>query len=238
MFILLSIIIHFNICMMIKYILMFLFVSSRVYAQTYSISGSIKDFKTNEALSYANIRVSNSTLGTSSNYEGEYEIRLSSGKYNLIASYIGYKTDTLTINLNSNLSGINFQLLQTDVELPEVVVRPGENPALEIIRKAIERKKERDAKIFSYEFEAYTKGILRAPEDADAEENKVSISIGETEDEKLNIAGIIENESKGFFRKPDNYKEIITARKQTANFPSSINILTGGRIMQNFYNDE
>ncbi|MDX1371832.1 MAG: DUF5686 family protein, partial [Nitrososphaeraceae archaeon] len=41
-----------------------------------------------------------------------------------------------------------------------------------------------------------------------------------------------------YFLKPDNYKEIILARKQSANFPPSINILTGGRVIQNFYDGD
>jgi hypothetical protein len=207
-------------------------------AQTFSVGGVIKDKSSGEPLSYANVRVLNSTLGTSSNLEGEYEIKLAAGNYELIASYIGYKTDTLSIYLNSDLTHIDFNLAQTDVTLPEIVIRPGENPAIAIISKAIERKRKRDKKIKSYEFEAYTKGILRAPEDAAAEENTVSVNIGDVSEEELKVAGIIENESKGYFQKPDNYKEIITARKQTANFTSSINVLTGGRIMQNFYDDE
>jgi len=224
-----------------KYLFLFfllIIISKQIFPQTFSVTGKIKDKETGVSLSYANVRVLNSSMGTASNFEGEYEIKLPEGEYQLISSYIGYKTDTLYINLKSDLKDLDFKLIQTDVTLPEIVIYPGENPALEIIKKAIERKRERDEKIFSYEFEAYTKGIIRAPEDVTAGSNTVSISIGDAEDQELKIAGIIENESKGYFQKPDNYKEIITARKQTANFPPSINILTGGRIMQNFYDDE
>ena len=91
-------------------------------------------------------------------------------------------------------------------------------------------------KFNSYEFEAYTKGIIKTPNEIKAGSGSIDVRIGNND--TLLINGIIENESRGYFKKPDNYKEIITARKQTANFPSSINILTGGRIMQNFYNDE
>jgi hypothetical protein len=207
-------------------------------AQNYSVRGKIQDTETGESLSFANVRVLNSSLGTSSNQEGEYEIKLAAGNYKLIASYIGYKTDTIYFNLKSDLRNMDFKLKQTDVTLPEIVIKPGENPALEIIRKAIERKRIRNEKIISYEFEAYTKGILRAQGDSEAEGNTVSVSIGDEDEGELKIAGIIENESKGFFQKPNDYKEIITARKQTANFPSFVNVLTGGRIMQIFYNDE
>src|SRR5690554_1227107 len=224
--------------MKIYCLILTILLNSSLFAQTFSVKGTIKDKVSGKALSYANVRVLNSTLGTSSNNEGEFEIRLSPGNYILIASYIGYKTDSLSINLNKDIDNLNFNLVPTDVILPEIVVKPGENPALEIIRKAIARKKIRDEKISSYIFEAYTKGILRAPEDAEGGEGSVSISVGDNENQELRIAGIIENESKGYFLKPNNYKEVIIARKQTANFPSSINILTGGRIMQNFYDDE
>ena len=211
--------------------------SGQTVSQTYSIGGKITDKITGLPLSYANVRVLNSSLGTASNPEGEYEIKLDAGNYQLIASYIGYKTDTISVELKSNFADADFSLLQTDVTLPEIVILPGENPALEIMRNAVRKKKERDKKISGYEFEAFTKAVIRTPGEIKAGSNTIVIDVG-GEDTTLNIAGIIENESKGYFQKPDNYKEIITARKQTANFPSTINILTGGRVMQNFYNDE
>ncbi len=218
--------------------LIFCFIySNQILSQTFSISGKLRDKETGKPLRYANVRILNSFLGTTSNLEGKYEIKLLAGNHKLIASYIGYKTDTLSVILNSEMSEADFNLLQIDVPLPEIVVLPGENPALEIIRKAIERKKERESKILSYEFEAYTKAVVRTPNEINPSSNSINVSVGE-DDSTLKITGIIENESKGYFQKPDSYKEIITARKQTANFPSAINILTGGRVMQNFYNDE
>ena len=207
-----------------------------IFPQTFSISGKITDKETGLALAYANVRVLNSSLGTASNYDGEYEVKLTLGKYKLVTSYIGYKTDTISVDLKSDIKNKNFNLLPTDVTLPEIVVLPGENPALRIIRKAIERKKERGKKIASYEFDAYTKGVVRTANDLKAGSHSLNLSVGGSD--TLKIAGIIENESKGYFQNPDNYKEVITARKQTANFPPTINILTGGRVMQNFYKNE
>ncbi len=210
--------------------------SINIFPQTFSISGKITDKETGSSLAYANVRVLNSSLGTASNLEGEYEIKLSAGKYKLITSYIGYKTDTISVDLKSDIKEENFNLLPTDIILPEIVVLPGENPALKIIRKAIERKKEREKKITSYEFDAYTKGVVKTTNEITTGSHSINLNPGGSD--TLKIAGIVENESKGYFQKPDNYKEVITARKQTANFPSTLNVLTGGRVMQNFYNDE
>jgi hypothetical protein len=209
-----------------------------ITAQQYTIEGTVKDLQTNEALAYTNIRVAESTMGTAANLQGKYELKIKGGNYILVASYIGYYSDTVVVNVSRDISGLNFRLKKTEVRLPEVVILPGENPALEIIRKAIERKNEMNRKLLNYEFEAYTKGIVKTEDEIYARGSRVSMGTGGSDSTGLKITGILENQSRGFFKKPDNYKEIITARKQSANFPPTINMLTSGRIIQNFYEDD
>jgi len=196
------------------------------------------DTQTNEPLPYVNIRVNKTSQGTAANVNGDFELKLNLGVYTLVASYIGYYSDTITVDLNQDLV-VNFQLNQTEVLLPEIVILPGENPALEIIRKAIEIRKEREEKLNSYEFEAYTKGLIRTTDEISAKGRTISSGVGSDDDSvDLKITGILENQSKGYFKKPDEFKDVILARKQSANFPPTINILTGGRLIQNFYEDE
>ena len=214
-------------------------IATEIIAQPFTISGKITDSLTNEALPYSNIRVLNTTSGTAANLSGHYEIKLAEGNYFLVASYIGYYSDTIEVNLNKNKYDVNFSLKKMKIILPEIVILPGENPALQIIRKAIEKKKERNSKLNTYEFEAYTKGLIRTTDEISARGRSVSAGVDtESDSEKLKITGILENQSKGFFKKPDYYKEIIIARKQSANFPPTINTLTGGRLIQNFYEDD
>lgn len=213
-------------------------VTVSIYSQQFTISGRVIDGETRARMSFANIRVAETTLGTAANIQGEYELKLQSGTYKLIASYIGYYSDTIEVKLTQNLEQMNFRLLKSRIDLPEVVVKPGENPALEIIRNAIARKKERNEKLNQYEFEAYTKGIIRTTEDISEGRSSVSLGIGGSDTTALKITGILENHSKGYYRKPNQYKEIILARKQSANFPPTLNTLTGGRLIQNFYRDD
>ena len=140
--------------------------------------------------------------------------------------------------LDQNLYNINFALIQTKVDLEEVVIKPGENPALEIIKKAIDKKNLRNLQIQNYEVEAYTKGIIRTTEDISASSNSIGVGLGGSDTTELIISGILENHSKGYFKQPDSFKEIILARKQSANFPPTINTLTGGRLIQNFYEND
>jgi len=115
----------------------FIFLTSQIYSQQAIIKGKVIDKETLQPLSFANIRVEETTMGTSANINGEYVLKLKSGNHKLVVSFIGYYSDTILVSTVSNLSEINFELDQTKIDLPEVVVNPGVNPALEIIRKAI-----------------------------------------------------------------------------------------------------
>ena len=66
-------------------------------AQQVLIEGRVTD-ENNVPLAFTNIRVAGTMFGTSANKEGRYELKLKSGKYILIASYIGYISDTVKIN--------------------------------------------------------------------------------------------------------------------------------------------
>ncbi|MCK7523152.1 MAG: carboxypeptidase-like regulatory domain-containing protein [Ignavibacteriales bacterium] len=135
-----------------KYFLLFVFsftLYQIVLAQEYlNVSGFVVDSKTSLSLSFSNIRVAESTLGTASNKEGQFNLKLKRGNYKLIASYIGYISDTIAIELLRDISNIKFMLTETKLNLPEIVITPGINPALEIIRQAILKKKERERKNF------------------------------------------------------------------------------------------
>ena len=100
-------------------------------AQSFTVKGKVTDAQTGKPLSFANMILAGTSKGTSSNIEGEYQIKLEKGRYFFAASYIGFKTDTVEINLNQNLE-LNFKLKKVSINLPEVTVLPKENPALEI----------------------------------------------------------------------------------------------------------
>lgn len=219
------------------FIIIYFFFASAAAGQQFTVSGRVTDGKNNLPLSFANIRIENTSTGTAANYEGNYLLKLKAGSYRIIASFIGFISDTADISLATDTIQ-NFSLMPTSVDLPEVTVLPRENPALAIIRNAIKTKKERSRKLNSFIFNAYTKGLIKTTKDLVAGDRSIGLSIGGKDTAALKITGIIENESRGYFKKPDYYKDEIIARKQSANTPSTINILTGGRLLQNFYTDD
>ncbi len=206
---------------------------TQLIAQKIEITGKVIDKESNKGLSFANLRLDQSNIGTATNKNGDFKLNISAGDYTIIASFIGYTSDTVNISPSEN-EIIDFSLVPITVELAQVTVKPGENPALEIIRKAIEKKKEIKSKIKDYKYSAYTKGLIKTTKDF--QEGGVSLTTKDTS--KLKITGILENESRGFYKAPDNHKDFIVARKQTANTPQFVNVLTGGTLVQSFYEDE
>ncbi|MBK8946196.1 MAG: TonB-dependent receptor [Ignavibacteriae bacterium] len=89
---------------------------------TIFINGIILDSQTNEPLPFANIGVNNSSLGTSSDADGNFSIKANSQSAELIFSYVGYKTSTIKLeNLKSD--EINFIFLNPiSINLQEVTV--------------------------------------------------------------------------------------------------------------------
>ncbi len=207
-------------------------------AQQYIIRGEIKDKNTGEVLPFANIRVMPGQSGSSSNSAGVFEIRLAKGEYVLVTSYIGYISDTVTIKVAGNMNLEPIRLIPSSVQLPEITIQPGENPAYAVMRNVIKRKNRRNELLKTYSYTGFTKAVIKAPDELNMRDGNASLTIGVSDTAKLEIGGIFENLSKGFFKKPDKYKEEILARKQTANVPSFVNTLTGGRVIQNFYSDD
>jgi TonB-dependent receptor len=109
--------------------------SQIVWSQTFKISGKIVDKSTNQPLIGANVFLVGTSLGAASNMDGNYLIsNVRSGSYTLKVSYIGYKTDTVNIDLKKGQQLIeNFKLEPVGVEGKTVVVTAqasGQNAAI------------------------------------------------------------------------------------------------------------
>ena len=91
-----------------------------LFAQNFSISGRVRS--ENGPLAFANIVVKNSNNGVIANEQGKYNIpNLKAGVYTLEASYIGYKSSTLNVQIISKSIEIDFDL-ELSAVLDEVVI--------------------------------------------------------------------------------------------------------------------
>ena len=93
--------------------------------------------------------------------------------------------------------------------MTEVIEVLGEDPAYDIIRKAIKYKKLFKEKLNEYHYDAYTKYIFRS--------DQSPVKADSLTKEKYPIIAILESETEGYFKKPDKYKEIVKSKRETAN---------------------
>lgn len=202
--------------MSIKYSLfIFLFLTSVqiTFSQTFEVSGKIFNAKTNKPLDYVTVKVADTAFGTTADIDGKYFIRLSPGGYNLIFSYIGYYTDTSYILVEDKNVERDIFLDPSEILTEQIDVQ-GEDPAYEIIRKAIEYKKKFKSSLNEYEYDAYSKFVIRSNQSDITEKDIAGKFEGRS---KIPIFGILESETKGYFKKPDLEKQIVTGKRETAN---------------------
>ncbi|MGB3143380.1 MAG: TonB-dependent receptor [Maribacter sp.] len=93
-----------------------------VYAQDITISGTTTS--NGEPLAFVNIYLKNTQIGTSSNESGLYSLKsVSSGKYTLIASTLGYKTFSTVLNIQEGKDLLVDIKLEPNIEsLDEMVI--------------------------------------------------------------------------------------------------------------------
>jgi outer membrane receptor for ferrienterochelin and colicins len=91
-----------------------------------SLTGLVRDADTKQPLAYVNIYVPGTTLGAVTNEKGQFSIEFKeelNQSFKLVASYIGYTTDSVLIT--PNRFTYNFNLQPTANALNEVVVVSG-----------------------------------------------------------------------------------------------------------------
>jgi hypothetical protein len=183
-----------------------------------ALTGFVSDNETKQPLLGASIRLLESSQGTTTNLEGAYRILLAPGSHQIAFSYIGFCSDTLDVQVDSIAVQRDVFLQPTTVNMPEVVVIGNkQDPAEEIILEAIARKHQILSQLQSYRFDAYTKTEAR-------------IKNPKKEKPDTIIAALFETQTSCSWKAPDLYKEVITARRQSANFMPEQNMFTVDKI--------
>ncbi|HVD98016.1 MAG TPA: TonB-dependent receptor [Cytophagaceae bacterium] len=91
------------------------------FAQKFTLSGTIKDSATGEAMIGAAIYVKEIKNGVATNDYGFFSISLPAGKYTLVITTLGYNKYEKVVNLNSNTT-LNIDMSEEVVSTEEIVV--------------------------------------------------------------------------------------------------------------------
>src|SRR5690606_24031748 len=89
-----------------------------------TVTGKIMDGEFNDVLPFANISVKGSTIGTTTDFEGDYALDLNAGTYTVMFSFVGYTTQEVTeVRIEEGkTTEVNITLRASSAVLDEVVV--------------------------------------------------------------------------------------------------------------------
>lgn len=182
------------------------------------VSGKITD-ENNEPLPFVSVYLQGTTQGVTSNREGTYSIELPVGKHEIFFQFLGYKKhlENVTVESAEQKIVLNVKMEPQPYEIGTVTINAsGEDPAYEVMRKAIKMRKYYLNQVSSYSCDVYIKGLQRVKSyprkfmgfDVNAE--------GDI-DPKTGIFYLSESVSKFYFRQPDKVYEKMISSKVSGN---------------------
>jgi len=178
-----------------------------------TVRGKVVDSKTKSSLPGVIIRIMNSSRGTLSDDNGNFQMNLDKGLYDIQFSIVGYNSEIRKVEINKSEDWV-IELKESFVQMSEVLV-VAEDPGVGIIRRAIANKKRWMERLKSYKCTAYSKQIINKED---------------------SIASIAESYSNGYWRRGDGFREKIFQKRQTENIKMAQNFAMVGGIV-NFNED-
>lgn len=180
------------------------------------IYGTIKDDVTGGPVPFAAIVEKGQNNGTVSDIDGKFSLEVKSLPVTISVSLIGYKPTELIVENNK----INIQLKATVYQLKETSVRPGKNPADEIIKRVIaNRDKLNPENLSSFKYNTYNKTIVTGRKDTVV--NPFSSLFGNSDSLNLQFNKLFDRQhlfisesvTEKKFKHPDNRHETILASR-------------------------
>jgi len=197
-----------------------LFVISYSITQAGILKGNLIDKKTGEPIPMVTIRIEGTGQSMLANEDGVYRLKLDPGFYNIKFSHVAYYSQVVPVTIADSTTLLDIYLKSSLIEIPGTTVYTrAYEPAQEIIVKAIRNKANLLRKIKNYQFDAYTQLVIKKKIEEDSSEYFL----------------ITETQLEGYWEQPDNYKEILIARKQSQNIKAENNLVTVGEIFN--FND-
>ena len=192
-------------------LILYLAITVSALAQ-YQISGKITETN-GDPVPFASIYIKNTAKGVSANADGFYKFTAERGDIILIFKAIGFKTAERTIQVNSNIVA-NQTLATESYILNAVTIRSdAEDPAYEIIRKAVKNRKKHLSEVNAYSADVYIKGLQKL---AGAPKKFLGFDIQkafELDSTRKGILYLSESQSAFSFQQPNKVKEIMVSSK-------------------------
>lgn len=131
----------------------------RINYITYEITGRVTDKEDGEPIAFAPVFFRGTSVGATTDDNGTYIIAAESlPGDSLFVQVVGYKNKSIRIDRNQKKTTLDIVLERSAAYLDEVVIRPGEDPAITLIKEVIRHKdKNNSDALDNYRYESYNK---------------------------------------------------------------------------------
>jgi len=144
---------------------LFFLLLSQTLAQKFIVKGQVVDYDTHEPLAFVSLQANGGTEGCISDIDGKFLLRSSTEIKKINFSYIGY--DPVEFVVSNNSKDVVVPMRKTAYQLSEVVIKPGANPANNIIRKVIANRYINDHEhLPSFSYTSYEKMVFGPESDS------------------------------------------------------------------------
>jgi hypothetical protein len=171
-----------------------LFGVASLHAQPREVAGRVLDAESGAGIAGATVQVEGTRRATVTNDEGAFVLPVDRLPATLVVRRIAYRTARPRV---TGTGAVEVRLERAELELAAFDVT-GEDPAVRLMRRVIEARGRRRAALAAYHADAYTRYVVR---------------------NDTGIVAIAESESDVFWRREGGLREVVRARRQTANLP-------------------
>ena len=182
------------------------------------MAGSVTGSVTNEdgsPVPFVTVYVEGTTIGTTTNADGKYQLELKDGYHTVVFRYVGYKTEIRPLTVEGETT-LDVTLKRIVFQLGEAQVDGSEDPAYRIMRLARSRRKFYQKQVREYSCKVYVKGtnfIKNLPKRILGQ----SIDVSGLDSSRSGIIYLSESLSEFHYKSPNKTKERVIASKVSGN---------------------
>ncbi len=227
------------------FVALFVGIITASIAQTAKISGTLKDKKTKEPIAFAHVLINDTKHGTISDINGRFSISTSIAVKTLNIQCLGYKNITYTVATTSK--PLTIYMEETAKQLPEVVIKPGINPADRIVQAVIDNRKTNNFKnLDSYKYISHNRGAIEVTFDcSEAEAQKIKERLRKDTTENLATDAIefmdstylffTESINEYKYRKPEKVSETVLGSRTSGSKNALFSLILTQMQSASFY---
>jgi hypothetical protein len=200
---------------LLLFILLFIAILPFLHAQEFIAKGRVVDAGTHEALAFVNILANEGPRGVTTDIDGKFLIKSPVSILKLKLSYVGYESKVYVVD--QSVKEQIILLTRKELELPEVVIKPGINPAHRIIRQVLENRLINDhERMDAFSYTTYEKTVFGPEHDTIPFSELMKTDTSMLDMKKFfdrQHLFIMESVTERKFKSPDkNYNKVVASR--------------------------